>query len=192
METRLNYTKAAPGGIQAMYKLHKYVEGSGIERSLLELVKTRASQINGCAYCIDMHTKDARALGESEQRLYLLNAWREAPFYTERERVALAWTEAITLISESHASDEDYEAARSQFSEQELVNLTMAIISINGWNRLAISFRALPGNYEPQPATGAQLCRWTVAAPEVLIEIKCTAKAWTLWRCFKEKRWTIR
>ena len=125
-----------------------------MERSLLELVKTRASQINGCAYCIDMHTKDARALGESEQRLYLLNAWREAPFYTERERAALAWTEAITLISESHASDEDYEAARAQFSEQELVNLTMAIISINGWNRLAISFRAMPGNYEPQPATG--------------------------------------
>ncbi len=150
MESRLNYTKAAPGGIQAMYKLQKYVEDSGIERSLLELVKTRASQINGCAYCIDMHTKDARALGESEQRLYLLNAWHEAPFYTERERAALAWTEAVTLISESHASDEAYAAARAQFSEQELVNLTMAIIAINGWNRLAISFRAVPGNYEPQ------------------------------------------
>lgn len=150
MESRLNYTKLAPGGVQALYKLHKYVEDSGLERSLLELVKTRASQINGCAYCIDMHTKDARSLGESEQRLYLLNAWREAPFYTERERAALAWTEAVTLISESNASDADYAAAREQFSEQELVNLTMAIISINGWNRLAISFRAVPGNYEPQ------------------------------------------
>lgn len=149
MERRLNYTKVAPGGIQAMSKLHKYVEDSGLERSLLELLKTRASQINGCAFCIDMHTKDARALGESEQRLYLLNAWREAPFYTERERAALAWTEAVTLISENHASDEDYAAARGEFSEQELVNLTMAIISINGWNRLAISFRAVPGNYEP-------------------------------------------
>lgn len=152
METRSDYAKAAPGGVQAMYKLHKYVEHSGLERSLLELVKTRASQINGCAYCIDMHTKDARALGEREQRLYLLNAWREAPFYTERERAALAWTEAVTLISESHASDEHYAAARAQFSEQELVNLTMAIISINGWNRLAISFRAVPGNYEAATA----------------------------------------
>jgi AhpD family alkylhydroperoxidase len=150
MESRLNYTKLAPGGVQALYKLHKYVEESGLEHSLLELVKTRASQINGCAYCIDMHTKDARALGESEQRLYLLNAWREAPFYTERERAALAWTEAVTLISESHASNEEYRAAREQFSEQELVDLTMAIVSINGWNRLAISFRAEPGQYESQ------------------------------------------
>lgn len=133
-----------------MYKLQKYVEDSGLEHSLLELVKTRASQINGCAYCIDMHTKDARALGESEQRLYLLNAWREAPFYTERERAALAWTEAVTLISESHASDEDYAAVRSQFTEQELVSLTMAVIAINGWNRLAISFRAVPGSHEPR------------------------------------------
>jgi AhpD family alkylhydroperoxidase len=150
MESRLNYTKLAPGGVQAMYKMHKYVEESGLEQSLLELVKTRASQINGCAYCIDMHTKDARALGESEQRLYLLSAWREAPFYTARERAALAWTEVVTLISESRASDEDYAAAREQFSEEELVNLTLAVISINGWNRLAISFRAEPGNYESQ------------------------------------------
>jgi AhpD family alkylhydroperoxidase len=150
MEQRLDYAKTAPGGIQAMYKLQKHVEDSGLEHSLLELVKTRASQINGCAYCIDMHTLDARAQGESEQRLYLLNAWREAPFYTERERAALAWTEAVTLISESHASDKDYAAARTQFSEQELVNLTLAIIAINGWNRLAISFRAVPGNYAPR------------------------------------------
>ncbi|HLM62111.1 MAG TPA: carboxymuconolactone decarboxylase family protein [Pyrinomonadaceae bacterium] len=148
MQQRLNYNRLAPAGIQAMANLNKFVEESELEHSLLELVKTRASQINGCAYCIDLHTKDARTLGESEQRLYLLNAWREAPFYTDRERAALAWTESITLVSESHASDEDYAAAREQFSEQELVNLTLAIISINGWNRLAISFRAVPGNYE--------------------------------------------
>ena len=150
MEQRINYTKAAPRGIQAMYKLHEYVEASGLEHSLMELVKTRASQINGCVYCIDMHTKDARAQGETEQRLYLLNAWREAPFYTERERAALAWTEAVTLISDSHAPDEEYAAALAQFSEEELVNLTLAIIAINGWNRLAISFRAEPGSYEPR------------------------------------------
>ena len=113
----------------------------------MELVKTRASQINGCAYCIDMHTKDARALGESEQRLYALPAWRETPFYTER---ALAWTEAITLISQGHAPDEVFEQARTQFTEEELVNLTLAIIAINGWNRLAIAFREVPGTYQPQ------------------------------------------
>jgi alkylhydroperoxidase AhpD family core domain len=150
METRLDYGKVAPHGIQAMYKLHKYAEDSGLEHSLLELVKTRASQINGCAYCIDMHTKDARALGESEQRLYLLSAWRESPFYTERERAALAWTEVVTRISESQASDEDYATALAQFTELDLINLTLAIIAINGWNRLAISFRAMPGNYEPR------------------------------------------
>jgi AhpD family alkylhydroperoxidase len=116
----------------------------------LELVKTRASQINGCAYCIDMHTKDARALGESEQRLYALPAWRETPFYTERERAALAWTETITLISQGHAPDEVFEQARTQFTEEELVNLTLAIIAINGWNRLAIAFREVPGTYPPQ------------------------------------------
>jgi AhpD family alkylhydroperoxidase len=112
------------------------------------LIKTRASQINGCAYCIDMHTKEARAKGESEQRLYLLNAWREAPFYTDRERAALAWTEAVTLVADGHVPDEVYEQARVQFSEQELVNLTMAIVAINGWNRLAISFRSVPGSYQ--------------------------------------------
>lgn len=149
MQQRLDYSKAAPGSVQAMYKLQKYVEDSGLERSLVELVKTRVSQINGCAFCIDMHTKDARALGENEQRLYALNAWRETPFYTMRERAALEWAEAVTLISESHASDEEYAAARAQFSEEELVKLTMAIIAINGWNRLAISFRATPGTYQP-------------------------------------------
>jgi hypothetical protein len=122
MESRLNYTKLAPGGVQAIYKLHKYVEESGSNTRFWNLSKRGRRKINGCAYCIDMHTKDARAR-RSEQRLYLLNAWREAPFYTERERAALAWTEAITLISESQASDEDYAAARAYFSEQELVNL---------------------------------------------------------------------
>jgi AhpD family alkylhydroperoxidase len=148
MQKRLDYSKAAPGSVQAMYKLQKFVEESGLERSLLELVKTRVSQINGCAFCIDMHTKDARSFGESEQRLYALNAWRETPFYTGRERAALAWAEAITLISESHASDEEFEAARAEFSEEELVKLTMAIITINGWNRLAIAFRSEVGTYQ--------------------------------------------
>lgn len=148
MQQRLDYSKAAPGTVQAMYKLEEFVEGSGLERQLLELVKTRVSQINGCAFCIDMHTKDARALGESEQRLYGLNAWRETTFYTERERAALAWAEAITLISETHASDSEFEAARAEFSEEELVKLTMAIITINGWNRLAIAFRSEVGTYQ--------------------------------------------
>jgi AhpD family alkylhydroperoxidase len=156
MEERSNYAKLAPGAIQGMYRLQKYVEDSGLEHSLIELIKIRASQINGCAYCIDMHTLDARAMGETEQRIYLLDAWREAPFYSERERAALAWTEAVTLISESHASDEDYAAARAEFSEQEVVDLTMAIVAINGWNRIAISFRAQPGKYKPREIKGVQ------------------------------------
>jgi AhpD family alkylhydroperoxidase len=150
MQTRLDYGKAAPGSVQAMYKLEKYVEESGLERPLLELVKTRVSQINGCAFCIDMHTKDARAAGETEQRLYGLSAWREAPYYSERERAALAWAEVITLISQTHASDEEYEAAREQFGEEELVKLTLAVIAINGWNRLAIAFRTEAGKYQPR------------------------------------------
>lgn len=148
MGKRLDYGKIAPGSVQAMYKLHKYVETSGLEKSLLELIKTRVSQINGCAYCIDMHTKDARANGETEQRLYALNAWRETPFYTGRERTALAWAEEITLIAQTHASDEEFEAVRAEFSEEEVVKLTMAIITINGWNRLAIGFRETPGIYQ--------------------------------------------
>ena len=149
MNARLNYSEVSPDAIKAMYGLEKYVHDSGLERSLYELVKTRASQINGCAYCIDMHTKDARKAGESEQRLYALNAWRETPFYTQRERAALAWTEAITLISENDVSDSLYESARKHFDEKEMVALTMAIVAINGWNRLAIGFRAVPGSYEP-------------------------------------------
>jgi len=116
---------------------------------LLELVKTRASQINGCAFCIDMHTKDARANGETEQRLYALNAWRETPFYTDRERAALAWTEAVTLISEGHVPEDVFEQARAQFSDEELVNLTVALVAINGWNRLSIAFRVPAGAYQP-------------------------------------------
>jgi len=148
MHSRMEYLKVAPGVSQAMSQLERQVRESGLEAPLLELVKTRASQINGCAFCLDMHTKDARARGETEQRLYALSAWRETPFYTDRERAALAWTEAVTLIAETHVPDDVYEQAREQFSEQELANLTLAIIAINGWNRLAISFRTVPGTYQ--------------------------------------------
>ena len=150
MQPRMEYQKVAPGVSQAMSQLQRYVSESGLEPILLELVKTRASQINGCAFCLDMHTKDARARGESEQRLYALSAWRETPFYTDRERAALAWTEAVTLVSETHVPDDVYEQAREQFSEEELANLTLAIVAINGWNRLAISFRTVPGTYQPR------------------------------------------
>ncbi|MGE5333774.1 MAG: carboxymuconolactone decarboxylase family protein [Nitrososphaerota archaeon] len=150
MESRMAYLKVAPGVMQAMRGLEQYVHECGLEPPLLELVKLRASQINGCAYCIDMHTKDARAGGETEQRLYALSAWHETPFYSDRERAALAWTEAVTLISESHVPDEIYEQARQQFSEKELADLTLAIVAINGWNRLAISFRTVPGTYQPR------------------------------------------
>ncbi len=149
MQSRLSYEKAAPGALRAMLSLEKYVQESGLERSLLELVKTRASQINGCAYCIDMHTKDARAAGETEQRLYALNAWRETPFYTDRERAALAWTEAVTLVHDGHEPDEVFQQAQKQFTDNELVNLTAAVVAINGWNRLAIAFRAVSGTYQP-------------------------------------------
>lgn len=150
MKPRIEYRTVAPDATQAMSALERYVIGSGLERSLLELVKLRASQLNGCAYCIDMHTKDARARGETEQRLYALSAWRETPFYTDRERAALAWTEAVTLVSETHVPDDVYEQAREQFSEEELANLTLAIVAINGWNRFAISFRTAPGTYQPR------------------------------------------
>jgi AhpD family alkylhydroperoxidase len=149
MAARLNYAKGFPEGIQAMLNLEKVVRASGLESSLLELVKTRASQMNGCAYCIDMHTKDARAAGESEQRLYALSAWRETPFFTPRERAALAWTEALTNIQQGHASDAAYADARAQFDEGELVRLTLAITLINAWNRIAIGFRVEPGSYQP-------------------------------------------
>ena len=149
MEPRLNYSKIAPEGVEGLSKLESYVRKSGLEHSLLELVKLRASQLNGCAYCIDMHTKDARTNGESEQRLYGVSAWHEAPFYSERERTALAWTEAVTLINQDHVPDEIYAEARKHFSEKELVDLTLGIIAINSWNRLAISFRTQAGSYQP-------------------------------------------
>jgi AhpD family alkylhydroperoxidase len=133
-----------------MRGLEEYVASSGLEKSLYELVKTRASQINGCAFCLDMHTKDARKAGETEQRLYALSAWHETPFYSERERAALEWTEALTLISDTDVPDALYENVRKQFNESEIVALTIAIVAINGWNRLAISFRTVPGSYNPK------------------------------------------
>jgi AhpD family alkylhydroperoxidase len=149
MEPRINYVKVVPEGMHALRGLENYVRQCGLEPALLELVRLRASQINGCAYCIDMHTKDARASGETEQRLYALSAWEETPFYSDRERAALAWTEALTLIAETHAPDELYNHVRQHFSEKELADLTLAIVTINGWNRLAISFRSVPGSYQP-------------------------------------------
>jgi AhpD family alkylhydroperoxidase len=139
---RISYKEAAPGAYQAMLGLERYVGESALDHSLLELVKTRASQLNGCAFCLDMHGKDALAAGETPQRLLGLSAWRDAPFYTERERAALAWTEAVTHVGPSGVSDEAFGAARRQFDERELVDLTMAIIAINGWNRLAIAFQS--------------------------------------------------
>lgn len=149
MQPRLHYSEVSPGIRQAMGALQQHVRESGLETSLLELVRLRASQINGCAYCIDMHTKDARAAGETEQRLYALAAWRETPFYSERERAALAWAEALTRISDGGVSDDDYRHARQQFTEKELVDLSLAVVAINGWNRLAIPFRTAPGTYHP-------------------------------------------
>jgi AhpD family alkylhydroperoxidase len=143
MKPRLNPYQAGPDAMKAVAALETYVKGSGLEASLIELIKMRASQINGCAYCLDMHARDARAKGESEQRLYLLDAWRESPLYSDRERAALAWTEAVTLVSQTRVPDEVYEEARRNFSEEELVKLTVAVVAINAWNRIAISFRAV-------------------------------------------------
>ena len=151
MAERLNYAKAFPEGVHAIRGVEKAVRESGLEASLLELVKTRASQLNGCAFCIDMHTKDARAAGETEQRLYALSAWRETTLFQPSRRAALAWTEAITNIQQGHASDEAYEEALAEFDEPQLVRLTVAIAQINTWNRIAIAFRAEPGHYQPQP-----------------------------------------
>ncbi len=149
MTPRVNYNRAAPKAMHAMLAMEQYVRSTGLEKPLVELVKMRASYINGCAYCIDMHSKDARAAGETEQRLYAVPVWRETPFFTPRERAALAWTEAVTLIGQHGVSDELYAEAREQFEEGELVELTMAVIVINGWNRLAIGFRADVGSYPP-------------------------------------------
>jgi len=143
MTPRFNPYKAAPEAMKALAALENYVQESGLDHSLIDLVKTRASQINGCAYCIHMHTSEARARGETEERLYLLDAWHESPLYNERERAALAWTEAVTLVSETHVPDAVFDQARQQFSETELVNLTLCVAAINAWNRVAISFRSV-------------------------------------------------
>lgn len=149
VEERLNYKRVAPGVNDAMRSLASYLGKCGLEESLQELVKIRASQINGCAQCLDMHTKDARVRGESEQRLYLVAAWREAPFFSERERAALEWTEATTRLDLGHVPDEVYERVGKQFTEKELVDLTLAVIAINGYNRLNVAFRTVAGSYQP-------------------------------------------
>ena len=150
MQARVDAQKVSPAAYQALLGMEMFVrKQSRLEPALIQLVKIRASQINGCSYCIDMHTKDARAEGETEQRIYALSAWEETPFFTDRERAALVLTEAITLIGEGHVPDAVYEKGRESFSEEELVNLTLAIITINGWNRLAITFRFVPGEYQP-------------------------------------------
>jgi AhpD family alkylhydroperoxidase len=156
LEPRIDYLKTARGAYEAMAGLEKYLLQSGLEVALLHLVKLRASQINGCAYCLDMHWKDLRALGETEQRLYGLDAWEESPYYTDRERAALAWTEAVTKIRETHVPDDVYEKVRTLFTDKELADLTLAVAAINAWNRLAIAGRSVPGTYQP-PKTHAQI-----------------------------------
>lgn len=150
MKSRMDYAHASPAASRAMYGLTQCLHQSGLEASLISLIDMRVSQINGCAFCLDMHWKDAKAAGETDQRLYSLDAWRETPYYTERERAALAWAEATPKITEGHVPDELYEATRGHFSEKEIVDLTLAVIAINGWNRFAISFRAEAGTYQPK------------------------------------------
>jgi len=147
---RFDFVKAAPGAYRAMAGLESYLHECGLEESLLHLIKLRASQINGCAYCLDMHWKDLKAIGEKDERLYELNAWEEAPFYSERERAALAWTDAVTEVSKSRVPNELYDNVRKHFSEKEMADLTLAIATINAWNRLSISARAVPGTYQPR------------------------------------------
>ncbi len=159
MKARLSYAKAASGIYDAMEHLETYLQGCGLEKSLLFLIQLRSSQINGCAYCLDMHWKDLRAIGETEQRLYSLDAWRECPYYTERERAGLAWAEAVTRIADGHADDAVYEAVRPHFTEKELSDLTFAVATINAWNRLAIASRTVPGGYKSaqSPEKAAQV-----------------------------------
>ena len=149
MKPRIDLMHVNPGVVQSILGLERQVSKARFDRKLLDLVRMRASQINGCAYCLDMHSKDARAEGESEQRLYGLDAWRETPYYSDRERAALEWTEALTLVAESHVPDDVYERVRTQFSEDELAHLSLAIVAINGWNRLNIAARTVPGTYVP-------------------------------------------
>ena len=155
MEPRIDARRHAQGAQNAMYALEEYLNKCGLDHGLMHLLKMRASQMNGCAFCIDMHSKDARALGETEQRLYELDAWRETPFYTDRERAALAWVEAVTLVSQTHVPESVYEEVRKFFSEKEIVDLTYVASTINAWNRLAIALRAVPGHYRPAPSAAA-------------------------------------
>jgi AhpD family alkylhydroperoxidase len=159
MAQRLRYAQAAPEAVRAMRALEAHVASAGLEPTLVELVKLRASYLNGCAYCVDMHTKDARAAGEAEQRLYAVPVWRETPFFTPRERAALAWTEAVTTIGRAGVPDDVYEEARAHFGERELVELTMAVIAINGWNRLGVAFGTEVGSYRPRPREGSARAR---------------------------------
>jgi AhpD family alkylhydroperoxidase len=149
MSTRIRWAQVAPEAYKAQLGVETYAANTAIEKNLRELVKLRVSMINHCAFCIDMHWKDLRAAGESEQRLYGLNAWREMPFYSPRERAALEWAEAVAVLTDGFVPDSVYELARSHFNERELVDLTMAIVAINGWNRLGVAFRSEPGNYKP-------------------------------------------
>jgi AhpD family alkylhydroperoxidase len=153
MQPRIEYTKYAQEAHKSLYALEKYISTCGLDRKLIHLLKLRASQINGCAYCIDMHSKDARAIGETEQRLYELDAWRETPFYTDKERAAMEWAESLTLVSQTHVPDETFEAVKKHFSEKEIVDLTIVVGLINLWNRLAISMRAVPGVYQAKHAS---------------------------------------
>jgi AhpD family alkylhydroperoxidase len=156
MEVRFDYLEGAPGLFRAMMGLEEYLRNCSIDHRLIHLIKLRASQINGCAYCLDMHWKDLKAIGEDEQRMYELNAWRESPFYTERERAALEWTEAVTCVSTTHVPEDVYQHVKKHFSQQEIADLTGAIATINAWNRLAIASRAVPGKYQPIQAAQQQ------------------------------------
>ena len=149
MEPRINISSVNPGALKAMLGLGDYLRQCGLDPKLLDLINLRVSQINGCAYCLDMHWKDLRAAGETEQRLYGLDAWRESPYYTERERTALAWAEAVTQVADGHVPDEVFEAAQQQFNDEELANLTLGVVAINAWNRLNIAYRTSPGTYMP-------------------------------------------
>ena len=148
MQPRIDYTRLSPGGYKAMLGLELYLNRSSLEKKLLHMIKLRVSQINGCAFCLDMHWKDLQAEGESEQRMYSLDAWRETDYYSDRERAALAWAEAVTKVTEGHVPDEVFEATRQHFSEQEMADLTFAVVAINGWNRMSIAFRVVPGTYQ--------------------------------------------
>jgi AhpD family alkylhydroperoxidase len=164
MNQRIDFTHVSPAVMKAMYGMQSTVDHSGLEHSLIELLKLRASQINGCGYCIDMHTKDALAAGETAQRLFLLDAWREAPFYTARERAALLWCETLTLIAERGAPDDVYEEVRKEFTDEEIVNLSLAIVTINGWNRFCIGLGVEVGSYEPGKVKMTKVSRETVEA----------------------------